>query len=893
MQTLRELWRRLRFLFRRGLFQRDLDEEMRYHLELSARAHADAGESPDEARFAARRELGNALRLREESSGMWGWMSFERFAQDLRYGLRQVRRSPSFAAVAVFTLALGIGATAVIFSVVDNALLRPFPYKNADAISIFRIHDLDEAGQSGRLALSVPEFLDFQEHNHVFADMTGTSPANNLLYTGDGGTQELHSAAVTTNTFSFLGVPPVLGRWIGAADGAPAAPAVFMMNYRMWQEQFHGDRNILGTVFTLNGVPRTLVGIMPPRFQYFGADVWLPLSLSRSGGHVTGEPVANDQQMYLIPEERRKPGVSLQAVAADLNVIAQGLSKVYPKDYPKHFNVKTDALASDVVGDFKGMLYVLLAAVAMLLLIACSNVANLLLARATSREKEIAIRASIGASRGRLVRQLLIESFVLAILGGAFGCLFAYGGLKALMAVLPQGTLPSEAVIEMNGPVLLFTVAVTMITTLLCGLAPALHAVGGDLHRRLKDAGRGANSGFRHGGLRSGLVVAEVALSIVLLAGAGLMMRSFFAIEHVNLGFSPQNILAVRLAFPKGHFTTAQQNKQFFQQVLPRLEAVPGVVAATEAVSLPPFGGPETEVTIPGKTHSERWNALFELCSEDWFRTIGVPLLHGRLLSETDIDSARQVAVVNQALARRYFGQEDAIGQRIKFNALDQAPEAPHDAYFEIIGIIADTKNEDLQRPTVPEGFIPYTVANFGRRSMLVRTAGDPATMMKSISRAVWAVDPDVALTRTGSIQTFIEDYVYAGPRFGLIVIGVFAAIGLALVIIGVFSVMAYSVSLQTREIGIRMALGARSASVLGATLARGLRLIGLGIVIGEIASLALTRLLASQIWGVSVHDPLTLSAIAVVIATAGALACVMPARKASRVDPMVALRYE
>jgi len=824
---------------------------------------------------------------------MWGWTWLERLGQDLRYGLRQLRRARGIAAVAVFTLALGIGATTVIFSVVDNALLHPFPYKDADAISIFRIHDLDEAGQSGRLWLSVPEFLDYREQNHVFADMTGTAGADVLYTGGSGGTQQLRGVSVTANTFQFLGVDPLLGRWITPNDGEPGAPAVFMMNYRLWQEQFHGDPHILGTAFALNGVARTLVGIMPPRFQYFGADVFMPLTLGRSGVTGAGGAETAGRQMYLIAEERRKPGVTLEAVAADLNVIAQRLSKIYPNDYPKRFNVKTDTLASDVVGDFKATLYILLAAVGMLLLIACSNVANLLLARATSREKEIAIRASIGASPGGLIRQFLVESFVLATAGGVFGCLFAYWGLKAMMAAMPPDTLPSESAIELNLAALVFTVVVTLVTTLLCGLAPALHAVRGDLHPRLKDTGRGVNSGFRHGGFRAALVVAEVALAIVLLAGAGLMMRSFFAIEQVDIGFNPQKILAARLVFPEGHYQTPVQNKVFFQQVLSRLSALPGVVDAAEAVTLPPFGGPISEVTLPGKTHSEHWNAMLELCSEGWFRTVAVPLVRGRLLSETDVDSARQVAVVNQTLVRRFFGREDPIGQKIKFNAFDRAPDTPHDAYFEIIGVVGDFKNGDVQHPTLPEGFIPYTAANFGRRGILVRTAGNPASMLKSVSQAVWSVDPDVALTQARPLQAFLQDYAYAQPKFGLLVLSVFAAIGLVLVTVGVFSVMAYSVSFQTHEIGIRMALGAQPSNVLGMVLARGLRLIAAGIILGELTSLVLSRFMASQIWGVSARDPLTLAAIAAVIATAGFAACVLPARRALRVDPLVALRDE
>jgi len=826
---------------------------------------------------------------------MWTWTSAERLDQDLRYGFRQLRRAPSFAVVAVLTLALGIGAVAVIFSVLDNALLHPFPYRDADRISVFRIHDLDEAGNSGRLVISVSEFLDYQQQNHVFSGMTGTTTAD-VLYTGAEGTKELSGAYVTPNTLQFLGVPPVVGRWITPDDGKPDAPAVFLMNYRMWQEQFHGDRSIIGRAFSLNGVSRQLIGIMPPRFQYFGADVYLPIVLSRTGVYSAGWVSPPGRPVYLISEQRRKPGVNLEAVAADLNVIAHHLARQYPNDYPKRFNIQTVGLASDVVGNFKTMLYILLAAVGMLLLIACSNVANLLLARATSRQKEIAIRASIGAGRGRLVRQLLVESGILAGMGGVAGLLFAYWGLKAVMAAMPQNALPSEAVVSMNWAVLAFTIAVTVVTTLLCGLAPALHAVRRDLQAQLQDAARGANVGYRHGGLRSALVVAEVALSIVLLAGAGLMMRSFFAIENVDLGFDPHHVLAQRLVFPAARANAADQ-KIFFQQLLPRVAALPGVVSAAEAVTLPPFFGPGTEVTIPNRTHSERWLAMYELCSAGWFRTLGVPLERGRLLSETDIDSARMVAVINQTFARQYLGAGDPLGQKVKFNDLDLTAAGTmamaNGGYFEIVGVVGDSKNNGVQAPVAPEAFLPYTVSGAGRRALLVRTTGDPLAMARTINRAVWNLDPGVALQQTRSIDTFMRDFAFAQPRFSLIVLAAFAGIGLILVITGVFSVMAYSVSLQTHEIGIRMALGARRGAVLGMILSRGMRLLIAGIILGEISSLLVTNLLSGEIWGVSARDPLTLAGIAVIIAAAGAFACLIPARRASRVDPLVALRYE
>jgi putative ABC transport system permease protein len=889
---LAELGRRLVALVRRGQFDTDLEEEMRLHQDLREQEEVERGVSPEEARYTAQRRFGNKLMLREESRNMWGWNWLEQSGQDLRFASRNLMKDRGFILLAVFTLALGMGATTVIFSVVDGALLHPFPYRDANDISIFRIHNSDEAGETGRLWLSVPEFLDYREQNHVFADMTGTGPGS-VLYTAGGTTEDLSGAYVTANTFTFLGVRPLLGRYINPDDGKPGAPAVFVMNYRMWQGRFHGDRSILGRTFTLNGVPRTLVGIMPPRFQYFGAAVWVPLSLGSTGVNATGGTETAGRQIYLIPEERRKPGVSLEATAADLSVIAKRLAKVFPSEYPKRFSVQTDTLASDVVGGFKTMLYLLLAAVGMLLLIACSNVANLLLARSTSREKEIAIRAALGASRVRLIRQLLVESLALAAAGGAIGCVFAYGGLKAVMAVMPLDTLPSESLIELNAAVLLFTAGVAVVTTLLVGLAPALHAVRGELHGRLKDTGWGVRGSSGQGRVRAGLVVAEVALSVVLLAGAGLMMRSFFAVEHVDLGFDPANILAAEMVFPQGRYQTPEQNKIFFQQLLPRISALPGVVSAAETITLPPFGGPESEVTIPGKTHTERWEAMLELCSEGWFRTVGVPLLRGRLLSAEDVNSARQTAVINQTLARRYFSKQDPIGQKIKFKALDSAPGAPHDAAFEIVGIIGDVKNEGVEQPALPEAFVPYTVASFGRRGLLVRTASDPAAMQNSISRVVRSMDPAIALAQIDSIPTLLKDYAYAEPRFGLVVLGVFAALGLMLVVIGVFSVMAYSVSLQTHDIGIRMALGAQKGDVLKIVIGQGIKLALIGVAIGIAGALALTRFLTSLLYSVMPNDPVTFIAVSAILILVALLACYVPARRAAKVDPMVALRHE
>ena len=762
------------------------------------------------------------------------------FWQDLRYAVRGIRKDRGFALLAILALALGIGATTVIFSVIDNVLIEPFPYRNADRLAAVYVHDVTKPDSDGSSFYTVPEFLDIREQNHVFEKLLGVAPLD-ILYQDKEGTQQFTGASVTANAFEMLGVKPLFGRNIVPDDGRPGAPPVFAISYRIWKKEFNSDPGILGTTLVLNGEARTLVGIMPPRFLLWNADIWVPLFLNRS------DPA--NQQTFLWTLGRLKPGVTLPRVVSDFEVILRGLAKQYPAEYPTKFSV-LKTLTDSVVGHFRATLYTLLAAVSMLLLIACSNVANLLLARATAREREIAIRASMGASRGRLVRQLLVESFVLASGGCLLGCLFAYGGLTGVSAAMPENTIPAEAVLRLNIPAMLFAVGVTLLTTILCGLAPAIHAVRGDLHSRLKDTGKGVNASFRHGRFRSGLVVSEVALSIVSLVGAGLMMRSLLALQHVNLGLNPVNILVARLPLPKGRYETAAQKKLFFSQVLQRVSALPGVIAATETSSLPPYGGPESDVVIPGKTHSEHWDTMFQLCSEGYFKTMGRHLLRGRLLSETDVDSARPVAVVNETLARTYFGKDDPIGQKMKFELLDRLPQSPKDQYFEIIGIVADAKNRGLQEAVVPEAYIPYTVTGAMERGILIRTAVEPLSMLMSVRREIWSVDRNVALTLTGTLEGYLQQFSYAGPQFGLLLLGIFATVGLILVAIGVFSVMAYSVSLQTHEIGIRMALGSPARNVLNMVLGKGLRLIGLGIVLGILASAALTRLVASQFWG-------------------------------------------
>jgi putative ABC transport system permease protein len=806
------------------------------------------------------------------------------FTQDVRYALRGFRRDRGFTLLAVVALALGIGAVTVIFSVIENVLIEPFPYRSPERLALVYVHDTTKPEYWNNPSYKLPEFLDIVAQNHVFEDVMGNSGID-ILYTDHDGTMQFDGQWVTPNAFEFLGMQPLLGRMITKADGDNGAAQVFAMSHRLWKKQFNSDPNILGKTFVLNGQPRTLVSIMPPRFLMGNVDIWIPNNMNRS------DPENRRIEFWLLAHT--KPGVTLQQVTSDFDVIARNLAKAYPNDFPKKFTVLSKTLTDDVVGQFRATLFALLAAVGMLLLIACSNVANLLLARATAREREIAIRASMGASRGRIVRQLLVESLMLAAGGCLLGCLFAYLGLKGVTAAMPDQTIPAEAVLQLNWRALLFAVAVTGLTTLLCGLAPALHAVRGELQNRLKDTGKGVNADFRHGKFRSGLVVWEVMLSIVLLVGAGLMMRTLFALQHTELGLNPTNILVARTPLPKGQYDTAEQKKLFFRQVLQRVSALPGVISATESSSLPPYGGPESDVTIPGKTHSEPWNVIVQLSSEGYFKTVGRHFLRGRDLTESDVQAARPVAVINETFAKSHFKDEDPIGQKIKFNMFDDMPESPKNQYFEVIGVVADAKNRGLQQGIESEAFLPYSVSGAMERGILVRTAVEPLSMLKLVRREIWSVDRNVALTFTGTVEGYLQQFTYAGPKFGLILMGIFATVGLVLVAIGVFSVMAYSVSLQTHEIGIRMALGAPISNVLKMVLRKGLRLVSLGILLGMLASFGLTRLVASQFWGVSPRDPITFIGVMVVLAAVGTAACLVPARRATRVDPLIALRYE
>ncbi len=807
-----------------------------------------------------------------------GWL-----LQDIRYGFRTILKDRAFLVTAVLALALGIGSTTAIFSVIDNVLLRPFPYIDGQRLAAITIHDKAESEPGGRQFFSVPEFLDYQEQNQVFDRSVGIRQ-DGVLMTGNGAPESFKGGTVTGNTFEFLGIPPLLGRAITPEDAKPGAPPTFVLSYKVWRKRFGLDRNILGKTFILNDRPTTLIGIMPPRFAWWGADLWIPTSLDRS------ESGPNARYFGLLGH--LKPGLDPKAAAPGLQILAERLAKKYPNNYPKKFDVYIQSLVDNVVGRFRTTLYTLLAAVGMLLLIACANVANLLLAKATAREKEFAVRATLGAGRFRLVRQMMVESVLVALAGATAGCAFAWLELKGLIALLPKYTFPDEADIRLNTPVLLATLAAALLTALLFGLAPALGTAGRDLNEALKTTGRG-NSGFRRGRVRNALIVSEVALSLVLLAGAGLLMRSFFMQRSVDLGFATEKVLTTQIELPAKRYQTPELQMRFLRDLLPRFDRLPGVVAAAGALAFPPFGGVDTDLDVAGKTHSETWKGDVVPCSARFFQTIGIRQIGGTLLSEQDVAGLRKVTVINQTFASKYFRGENPIGQRVKIARLETAPVPVKDPWFEIIGVVSDIKNHGVRDAVIPEAYIPYSFTSFGGYVLFLRATGNPKVLVKSMNDAIWAMDSNLVPQNTYTVQENLDLFEFAKPRFGLILFAVFAGIGLILVTVGVYSVISYTVSQQSHEIGIRMALGATPGNVRGQVMLAGLRFIGLGIAAGLVLTFVVARALASEIWGISSHDPLTLAGVIALLTFVGLVACYLPSRRATRVDPVISLRYE
>ena len=712
--------------------------------------------------------------------------------RDLRHGCRVVIRQPAFSAVAIATLALGIGATTTIFSVIQNVLLDPFDF-NPERMVAVEIRDSAARRPGGRQVFQLPEFLDYREQVRSFEEVIAGTTEDVVFSTADGA-EQLIGGRVSVNNFTFLGVSPVLGRALQTGDATPGAPPVFVAAHRTWLQFFGGDPRAIGQTVTLNGVQRTLVGVMGPRFKKLGADVYLPSSLDRA------DP--QDSRRFYLLQARLKRGVTLQQAESEVTAVADRVAKEYPQNYPERFTVRIVPLLDSVVGPFRTTLYTLAGAVGLLLLIACVNVANMLLARATSREREMAVRAALGASRARLIRQLLLESLLIAMCGALLGSIGAFYGIRAIAAAIPPFTIPAQAVLRLNRSAVLFSVGAAFGTALVCGLVPALRAAGRDVVESLKDSGKGMTAGTTRRRLTDVLVAAEVAISIVLLIAAGLLVRTFTNLQRVELGFHPDNVAIARMAFPPGQYTDAAAKGRLLDAILARIRTSPGVIAAAATSSLPPFGG-RIEMSVPGRTSAVKEYGSVTLCSEDYLAAIGARLRSGRWVTATNVINARKVAVVNQTLANRYFGGDDPIGRSILLTGLRLLRPAvtigaQHDLLadptFEIVGVVADIRNDGVRDAPAPEAFIPHTLTAAFARLLLVRTADRPEGTLSRLRGDVWSVDRALALTQSGTLAEFLDQFNYASPRLSVAILGAFAITGLILVAAGVFSVLPYTV---------------------------------------------------------------------------------------------------
>ena len=882
----------LRRFTQRALAEKRLNSELQFHLEQQIASYIESGMSPEEARRRARIEFGGIELYKEECRDTHWENHWDILARDFQFALRCLLKEGRFAFLAVLALALGIGFSATVFSIFYNGFLYPFPYRDAERLTVIGIVDTQHGSEDFRDLYHLNEVATFRKQTQSFEDIVAYGSWD-VVYLHDGRPEEVHGCISTPNIMEFWGVPPLLGRGISESDAQPGAPPVVVLSYAYWKSMFHGDKNVLGATMTLNNSPRTVIGVMPKRFGLYGADIYVPINWNRPEPTNDGRPRDDHDPVYFFATGLVKRDVSRQTAAADLQVTAKQLVALYPKNYPEHFQMTARPLNEVIVANFKETLFLLIGAVVLLLLISSSNVASLLLTHYTGRSREIALRAALGASRGRLVRQLFAESVLVGVVGCVSGCFLAYLGLRVIRLV-PGVSVPGEADMSLNLPVLVFAVGLSLLTTLLFGLSPASWAVKKDVRSSLQTTGAGVDASRSGVRVRAGLVVGQVALSMVLLVFAGLMMRSFLALLNFDHGMRTQGLIASEAKFPAQGYDSVEIKRAFFDRALARISSLPGVTHAAVSFGLPPLGSPHSrDVTVPGKPHDKNWLTAVDAVNESYFTTVGLQLLRGRLLSASDVSSARRVTVVSATLVKSFFGSEDPLGQQIKFNEFDEEPQFPHDAYFEIVGVVSDLKGFDLQEPPDPQAYIPYTFVGLYNRTVLVRTVANPSLLMNPLCKVVAEVDRNVVLLHPKTLDEIFDKEVYMKPKFRLISFGSCAGVGLGLALIGLFGVMAYSVTLQTHELGIRMAIGAQPGNILSFVLRKGLLLVSSGILLGFLTSFFTVGVVKSQLLAVSPFDPWTLILAPIALLAAGLLACYVPARRATRVDPMTALRCE
>ena len=802
--------------------------------------------------------------------------------QDLRYATRTLVKKPGFVLVAVVTLALGIGGSTAIFTVVNSALLRGLPYRSSN--ELYHLWERTPQKEFNRREFSYPDYQDYQQ-NSVFTGLAGYTGGGAIL-SGSGEPESVPAARASANFFSVLGVDPIVGRTFQDGEDKPGGPKVTVLTYGLWQRKFGGDPNAVGKQLTINGESYTVIGVLPQTFQFAlrPADLWLPYQptpnqLSRRFMHGTN----------LIG--RLKPGVSANQAQSELSVIASRIEQQF-KDSHAGTVATLVPLQEEVVGNVRPILFVLLAAVGFVLLIACANVASLLLTRSLARQKEVAVRSALGASRWRVIRQLLTESLLLSIVGGAAGLLIAYWGTPALVAVLPQSQLnamPFLKSVQIDRSILLFSFGLSLLTGLIFGLAPALHSSSLDLNEVLKEGGRNTSAGVGYR-LRSAMVISEIALAVVLLIGAGLMMKSLFRLLQTNVGFKTENLLTMTIVLPATKYTEDSQCIAFNDQLKERVQSLPGVANTGTVNILPLNGGNTTRFIVEGDPvppPGQEVEANIRTVNDTYFQTLGVPLLAGRMFDESDKTDGQAVVIIGKSVADKVFPGRDPVGRKIKYTALDS--EA-----LLIVGVVGDVKITGLDQAIKPVLYYPFRQSASIFANLVVRTKGDPTVLANAVRSEVRNIEPGAAILNVNSMDEMISQTPASFMRrFPALLISIFAAVALLLASIGIYGVVSYSVSQQTHFIGIRMALGASPSDILKMVMKQGVVLALLGVGIGVTAAFGLMRLLRDLLFEVKTTDVSTFVFVSAVLFVVALLACFLPARRATKVDPLVALRYE